>query len=234
MGNKCKDTSWFINKANNIHGLDIFNYDLVEYKDSHTKVKIRCINNHVFLQTPTDHFRKLGCNLCRIPSYNDKINILVDTHKGLYDYSLIKEDFKTTDIIPIICKKHGLFQQNYHLHYYKKCGCPKCNSSKGELLVEEFLKSNNIEYKSQYRFKGCRYLKPLPFDFYLPKYNICIEFDGEQHFKQSKRFKGKLEDIQYKDQIKTKYCIENIIKLIRISYLDIENIERILTSELKL
>ena len=77
-------------------------------------------------------------------------------------------------------------------------------------------------------------IKPLPFDFYLPNYNICIEYDGEQHFKPIKYFGGQkaFQSQQQKDEIKNKYCQDNKIKLIRISYMDYDNIEKILNKEL--
>ena len=43
--------------------------------------------------------------------------------------------------------------------------------------------TNNINYIREKRFKDCKNIKPLPFDFYLPEKNICIEYDGEHHFK---------------------------------------------------
>lgn len=58
---------------------------------------------------------------------------------------------------------------------------------------------------------------PLLFDFYLPKYRLCIEFDGEQHIRPIKIFGG--EDTFYKiknrDKIKNEYCLNNNIRLIR-------------------
>ena len=59
----------------------------------------------------------------------------------------------------------------------------------------------------------------MRFDFYLPDYNTCIEFDGEQHFKPIKHFGGKerFKQQQKNDQIKNDYCVENNIALIRIS-----------------
>ena len=45
--------------------------------------------------------------------------------------------------------------------------------------------NNNIEFKKEKKFKDCKDKYQLPFDFYLPQYNLCIEFDGEQHFNPS-------------------------------------------------
>ena len=83
--------------------------------------------------------------------------------------------------------------------------------------------------------------KTLPFDFYIPDLNICIEYDGEQHFEPvdfggkgkeyaEKRFKAQ----QKRDNIKTEYCKNNNIKLIRIPYWEFDNVENILKQELNI
>lgn len=76
---------------------------------------------------------------------------------------------------------------------------------------------------------------PLPFDFYIPKNNILIEYDGEQHYKSVKMWGGDnaFEKRKLHDSIKTKYCLDNKIKLLRIPYWDFDNIDEILNSELK-
>lgn len=60
--------------------------------------------------------------------------------------------------------------------------------------------------------------------------NICIEYDGEQHFNINEYFGGEKEfnNIKQNDEIKNKYCIENNINLIRIPYYDFNNIDNIL------
>lgn len=108
------------------------------------------------------------------------------------------------------------------------CGC--LGKSKGEYLIQEYLKSKNIEYKPQYGFKGLygksNYL--LKFDFYLPKYNTCIEFQGLQHFKSIDFFGGEEYFIirQENDNKKKEYCEKHNIGLLYITYED--NIEKCL------
>jgi hypothetical protein len=78
----------------------------------------------------------------------------------------------------------------------------------------------------QYKFDGCRNKLPLPFDFYLPEYNTCIEFDGEQHYSINDFFGGKEAFVKLKinDSIKDEYCRISKINLIRIKKLeDINN-----------
>lgn len=99
-------------------------------------------------------------------------------------------------------------------------GCPKCNDSKGEKQVSLWLDNHHILYEKQKRFKDCCNIKPLPFDFYLPKQNICIEYDGEQHFKPKDHFGGQngFEKRVKNDNIKNEYCKKNGISLLRIPY----------------
>ena len=105
--------------------------------------------------------------------------------------------------------------------------CPHCNISKLEKKTEEILKNNNILFNKQYSFDDCRIKRTLPFDFYLPQWNIAIECDGKQHYLYG-CFGGdllNLMNIKYRDTIKTNYCQQNNIKLIRIPYWEINNIE---------
>jgi len=87
------------------------------------------------------------------------------------------------------------------------------------------LKENNIKFEEQKTFIGCKNKKKLKFDFYLLDYNICIEYDGEQHFQKCWFDKNdtNLFIRQKRDLIKTTFCQQNDIYLIRITYKD--NIE---------
>ena len=56
--------------------------------------------------------------------------------------------------------------------------------------MRNYLIKHEFEFEEQKRFKDCRNKKPLPFDFYLPQYNLCIEFDGQLHYMSVKYFGG--------------------------------------------
>lgn len=100
--------------------------------------------------------------------------------------------------------------------------CPKCKSSKGELLVESILKTNKISFTRQKRFADCKNFKELPFDFYIEHKDkrVAIEYDGEQHFKALDHFGGvaKFEKTKVNDEIKNQYCLLNNIQLVRVDY----------------
>jgi len=119
----------------------------------------------------------------------------------------------------ITCPKHGDFEQIAYAHRHGN-GCPSCNDSKGEREIKKFLNENSIVYEFQKKFKDCKNKRTLPFDFYLPEYNLCIEYDGEQHFRPSGFSNGieRFEMLKINDKIKTEYCINNNIQLLRIDY----------------
>jgi UDP-N-acetylglucosamine 2-epimerase (non-hydrolysing) len=115
--------------------------------------------------------------------------------------------------------------------------CPTCNKeSKGEKEISRTLNELNVNYIREYMFDDCRGKEqPLPFDFYLPDYNCCIEYDGEQHFlyRETGIFENKLEKIKEYEIIKNNYCRDNNIKLIRIPYGFIKKLKKILSIEYK-
>ena len=54
-------------------------------------------------------------------------------------------------------------------------------------------------FESQKRFKDCKDKRQLPFDFYLPSYNVCIEYQGEQHYRPIDHFGA---EVKFKQQVK--------------------------------
>lgn len=106
----------------------------------------------------------------------------------------------------------------------KSCGCIK---SEPENIIVKFLENHHIEYQREKCLLGCRDKRLMPFDFYLPMYNMAIEYDGEFHYRQIPGFND-LPSQQHRDEIKTQYCEENDIILLRIPYWDKDNIESIL------
>lgn len=115
-----------------------------------------------------------------------------------------------------------------------KRGCPYCCNSQGEKEVLRILKNNNINYQTQKTFINCKSKRSSKFDFYLPEYNLAIEYDGRQHFEKVDAWGGDstLKQIQYRDNIKTNYCYDNDIILCRIRY--DENIYNVLSEYLEL
>ena len=200
-----------------------------KYINNKTKILHKCkIDGYEWYVIPKSILKGCGCPKCggtlkltheeyieKVAEINPNIKVLdtyVDIktkilHKCLVDYY---EWMVTPDSI-----LHGI-------------GCPKCNTSHGERNIESYLRMRNINYITQHRFADCRNKVPLPFDFYLPEYNVCIEYNGKQHYESVDYFGGEktFNLIQQRDAIKKQYCKDNDIALVIVRYN--ENIEKVL------
>lgn len=112
-------------------------------------------------------------------------------------------------------------------------GCPECSESHGEKKVSNYLIYNHIEYTSQKTFNGLIGLGGglLSYDFYLPKLNLLIEYQGRQHKKYIPGLHSSKKDFekqQEHDKRKREYAKEYNIKLLEIWYYDFDKIEEIL------
>jgi hypothetical protein len=140
--------------------------------------------------------------------------------------------FKTknanTTIVEFVCECGESFystQSRFIFAGKNKCDVCSGRMSSYEIKIMNWLNKHEIEYIYQKRYDDCKNKNSLPFDFYLEKFNILIEVDGEGHFFPV-RYNGIHEEIaklnfirtQKNDLIKNKYCEKNNIKLIRISY----------------
>lgn len=113
--------------------------------------------------------------------------------------------------------------------FLKGVRCPKCIFSRGEKEVMTVLDDIGVKYEREKRFLG---LGLKRYDFYLPGYNACIEYDGKQHYKSIEFWGGdeNLELIKESDRIKNEFCKDNNIELLRIPYWEINNIKSIVTN----
>jgi hypothetical protein len=113
----------------------------------------------------------------------------------------------------------------------------KRSRSFGEQAIEDYLLANNISYQREYSFDGCVSKKgnKLRFDFYLPVYNLVVEYQGVHHTQpvnKKKRAQYVHLTTMKHDQIKRDFIADTTIKLLEISYLDRERIVNILNETL--
>ena len=116
-------------------------------------------------------------------------------------------------------------------------GCPNCGTkSHGEEKIRKFLIENKINFEQQYKNKNLKGIgkKSLSYDFYLPDYNLFIEYQGIQHYKPIDFFGGEksFKNQQKNDELKRMYAKKNSIELLEISYIDFNNIEQILCNKI--
>lgn len=231
-----KDTEMFKKELNKINTNIIV---LGEYENANTPIKVKCLlDGYEWYPTPSNLLKNNKCPRCSnrerytTKTYKDKI---FELYKN--KYTVLSEYINSKTKITVKHNKCGHTWKVVPSSLIYGYGCPKCNESHGEKKICSYLDENKITYISQYKFQNCKSKRELPFDFYLPKHNVCIEYDGEQHFKpfrfanREKAFK-KLRMTKIRDQIKNQYCKENGINLIRIPYTEFNNIETILKSVL--
>lgn len=204
---------------------------LENFVNTTTKILHKCnIHNVEWKSTPDSILSGHSCYLCgyeKIGIKNSKTHDEYVKELNKINKDVIVLDTYINSLTPILHKcliddnEWNVSPANILTGY----GCPKCKESKGEKRITTWLKNNNINFISQKKFNDCIDIKPLPFDFYLPYYNLCIEYDGEQHFKPIDFFGGQesYEYTQRHDKIKDEYCKNNNIKLLRIPYF--KNIE---------
>jgi very-short-patch-repair endonuclease len=256
------NTDEFIKKARNIHG-DKYDYSEVKYVGNKKQVKVICnkkdkdgVEHGSWMTTPNLHLSGSGCQKCgweRTHGWNQSntdefIKRSRKIHGDKYDYDNVKYTKRDKDVI-IVChkkdkegKEHGpwLSMPGNHL---RGSGCPKCVNSKGENIIERLLQEQGIYYIDQYKNEYCysfrginknRKCSLLKFDFYLPHLKIIIEYDGAYHFQKhhSNTDESFMFDV-LNDREKNNFTKLKGIKLIRISYLDVKNIEKELINGFK-
>ena len=215
------DQNFFIEKSKGMHKDEnnnpLYDYSLVNYKDSSTHVTIKCsLHNYEFSKTPNKHLIGQGCPLCANESTGLKLRM---NHSEFlkrafpHKYEYLTEYVTAKTKIHIKCKEcgHKFWQEAFS--HLSGCGCPSCNESKLEKKVTKYLKELDVRHEKQKKFK---WLGAKSLDFFLLDYNIGIECQGSQHFEPKDFFGGKKEfEKQIKrDAKKLKKCLSNNIEII--------------------
>ena len=195
-----------------------------EYIGCKEKIKCQCEEcNYEWETTPDCLLRGSSCYRCRGHIAKTTKEFKDEYYEKFPNSSIsIIGEYKKENI-PIKCKCNicqNIWETTNPHRLLNGCGCPKCSNSKGNNVIKDILTLHNINYVEEKTFENCKMKCFLRFDFFLPKYNILIEYDGEQHFTNSSYYGGKNEfnkRIEY-DNIKNTYCKNNNIFLLRIPY----------------
>lgn len=226
---------------------EISNCELLEkeYLNNSTKMKFRCGCGEIFYtswsefnrKTPNNTNRK--CNKCT-EQYTWNYNEVVEFVKNNSECELLENNYKTLHTkmrFKCSCSEEffATFRE-FRDRMKRRCNtCSKKRSSFEEHIVH-ILNKHNIKFVEQYTYDNCIGVKGVnrtPFDFYLPDYNTLIEADGQQHFEiKFGRTEGEFLETQQNDSIKTKFCIDNNIPLIRIPYWKASKSEKIILERL--
>lgn len=229
----------FVGKARQRHGSK-FSY-LGRYVNSRTPVSIRCRKHGLFRQKPIDHLKgATGCPQCgldklklnNLSSHEEFVRKARAVHGSGYRFP---EPYKLArQHLSVECIKHGVFSVTPN-NFLRGHGCPVCSESFGERKVARALEKLRLDYTREKKFPDCRDKRPLRFDFWVPKLNALVEFDGLQHHEPYKLFGGAemFAVTQRRDRIKTAYARKKKIRLIRVKY-SVRDVEAFLVKRLGL
>lgn len=198
---------------------------LQNYRNMRTKILHKCkICGLEFSTSPKTVLKsKIGCPCCSGKKFTEvKYKSLLPNNIELIGEYL--DSAKATLHRCLDCQNEWNTKPNYIIH--QGCGCPNCAASKGEKMIQSFLDELSILYikektiqihQSKYRF-----------DFFVESLRLFIEFDGIQHFESREFFGGKeyLKKVQESDRIKNEWCEVNDYKIIRISYNNLNELNK--------
>jgi G:T-mismatch repair DNA endonuclease (very short patch repair protein) len=209
----------FVRAAKLAHPNKAYNYALVSYQGSKTKVQIGCPDHGPFWQTPDHHVLGNGCPHCR---YADLQKAFLKPQAvfaqqaaavwgDAFDYaaaSYIGANRKLT----LRCIKHDVtVEQTARDHLAGLNPCPRCNHMKSapEDAVASFLSIfTTVERRNRIL------IAPKELDIYLPEHRLAVEFCGmywHSHGSRDDERKNKLRHAE-----KHRRCAEKGIRLLTI------------------
>lgn len=234
------------NRAKNICGKN--GYKLISTKEEITgvsyKVKYECPVHGIKTMSIDNLTRGRRCPDCKAEKARDRYQLSpeevikrVEEYGGtlLNPFDYINLFTKNLKMVCPECQTVFETSLNSFCHIGGQV-CPNCSGkeSSGERKIRKYLEANHINYCQEHWFADCKDTKPLPFDFYLPDYNILIECDGPQHHKYTGWFPEEVfHKTQEHDQMKNNYCKEKNINLIRIPSWKTRDINKVMNKELE-
>ena len=164
-----------IQAMRSVHG-DFYDYSLVEYKNSKSKVTIVCPDHGEFRQVYSNHLTGHGCPKCvgRSMDSSDQIGRFKEIHGNKYDYSLF-EYAHILSLTTIVCPDHGKFQQTTDNHL-RGSGCQEC--AKSGLSQKEEQLAEYVESLVPIIRHDRNLIDPQELDILVPDRNTAIEFNG--------------------------------------------------------
>lgn len=141
-----------------------YKYHKVKYLGAMKKVCIECPDHGDFWKTPADHQSGHGCPKCKSNNtskifrkgQNHFLKKFKEAHGNRYDYSLAGDNLASKDVIRILCKDHGIFEQQVMSHALGY-GCQKCGGVHRH-DTKSFIKISNKVHKGRYDYSNVVYV----------------------------------------------------------------------------
>lgn len=232
-------------KQLNVQILDKFS------KNGHSYVRIKCLTHLDKPEREVELYNFLNKDTtcgCMLQKYTKED--LLKNKKVRGEIEIIGDYINDSTPIKCKCKICGSYWFPTPNKLKQGRGCPACLSNKmssGERRIFKVLNDYNIVFEQQKSFDDCKNPdtnRRLKFDFYLPDYNMCIEFNGQQHYEKTsfnkklketeKVLQEKLDKQKKRDEYKRQYCKDKGIILLEISYLQQKELEDIIINKLNL
>lgn len=215
---------------------------LSEYVNNETKVSLRCNKCGNIIQKKPSKMTgsaKEGCYICSGKNHHKTKESLQSEVDAKYPgtYKVLSNYINARTPISVERIRCGHTYDVSPDNLLRGKGCPRCSMRQSHYMdvVETYLLSHNIKFEKEKRFNDCKNIRALPFDYYITDANICIEVDGEFHYPKNNVYinrASEYEMVAYRDSIKTDYCRQHGIKLIRLPYFDVPRFDDILDKEL--
>lgn len=217
-----------------------------EYKNAKEKLEYICPEHREYGSqyiTYNNLKQGFGCKYCGIEKVANSKRLSFDQAKEIFakhNMILLDQEYKNSNTpMKYVCEYHKEFGIQYMaLSNAYKQHCPHCNTIKGEDKIAQYFFNNNIKFVSQKSYDDLRGVGggKLSYDFYLPNFNLLIEYQGEQHERPVVVFGGEQQfKVQQEHDIrKRQYAKMHNIELLEIWYYDFSNIESILNNTLLL
>lgn len=204
-----------------------------DYQGAEVPILHQCLKmGHKFLSRPADKLSGKGCPKCSGTYQMTNDEFVMKLHTVNPDIEPLDPYVTMKTPIRYRCKKDGYVWEAIPNSVIHGSGCPQCNESSGERKIRQWLERHHLDFIFQKKYDDCKDKECLPFDFYVPSFDVLIEFDGAQHFRAVELFGGEqgFKVRKKHDEIKNAYCEQNHISLLRISFQD--NIEEKLQQHL--
>ena len=210
-------------------GMTILSGPNIKY---HNKVVVQDKNGYKGVMMPSSILNNSKFEKFSIRNPYTLDNIRIFALHNDWDCVIYEQEYKG-DKVPfkVMCSCGNDFLVDIN-HFIKgKYQCNECRVKQSAISkkVEMWLLNNNIAYEKEKTFSDCINTQVLPFDFYLVKYNACIEVDGIGHYRPV-AFSGDKQKAQsdfalrqHNDFIKNEYCNKNKISLLRLPFWEIES-----------
>lgn len=198
-----------------------------DYKGNNTPIKFKCLIegcNYIWFTAPSSIFKGSKCPKCygNILLTNEEIDkrLLLHNIKRVGNYINMRThiDFQCINCFYIWKTAPGTILGS-------ETGCPLCNvPGYNEKIIINFLKTNNIDFKYNWRINKINSLEEKLFriDFYIPNIRLVIEYNGNQHYEPTGCFDNcskeeaisKLIKQQERDKYVNEFCENNNIQII--------------------